>query len=268
MPTVDDRSVDVVFSGQNIEHLWADDLFGFLCESARVLRPGGTLVVDSPNRLATDTLGWVHPEHTIELTADEASQLFVEAGFEIEVVRGLWNCRDQRRHDWLPLIPPAGDVRQILDRATTRAAVDDSFVWWIEARRSDRVCDPEALRSRVSELFRLHWNHRVNRAATCVGEPDSSGGWTLAPGAVGSLYRTQPFPLFAGSYEIAASHDELVVRLMRADGSEIHRGTGVIGGQVDQTHFGVTVELTTDAPLTEHVVAPRVTVDAVPSPTR
>ena len=48
---VPDGTVDLVFAGQVVEHLWADDLTGFLIHAHRVLRPGGHLVLDSPNRL-------------------------------------------------------------------------------------------------------------------------------------------------------------------------------------------------------------------------
>jgi len=50
MEDVPSDSVDLVFSGQNLEHLWVEEMVGFLCEANRVLRRGGQLVIDSFGR--------------------------------------------------------------------------------------------------------------------------------------------------------------------------------------------------------------------------
>lgn len=46
---LDDESVDVVVNFQVIEHLW--DQGQFLRECLRVLRPGGVLLISTPNRI-------------------------------------------------------------------------------------------------------------------------------------------------------------------------------------------------------------------------
>jgi len=237
MPTVDSGSVGVVFSGQNLEHLWIDDMIGFFLEANRVLRPGGVLVVDSPNRLAVEAIGWTHGEHTIEMTADEATGLLETAGFEVGVVRGLWNCRDQATGDWYELTAPPGDIADVLDRSVGRRPVDDDFVWWIEAERAGDA-DPERLRSAVESLFDRLWTQRVNRAGQRPDESDSSG----------VRYRTRGFPLFAGSYTVRSSDPDLTVRLVRPDGSELARATGEVGGELTDTEFDVVAELIQDEP--------------------
>jgi len=82
-------SVEVVVNLQVIEHLW--DQAGFLRECARVLRPGGTLLVSTPNRITfspgRDTP--LNPFHTRELAADELGELLVECGFTVDSMRGL-----------------------------------------------------------------------------------------------------------------------------------------------------------------------------------
>ncbi|TVT62898.1 class I SAM-dependent methyltransferase [Amycolatopsis rhizosphaerae] len=81
--------VDVVANFQVIEHLW--DQAGFLAECFRVLRPGGRLVVTTPNRITfspgSDTP--LNPYHTRELSASELDALLREAGFAVESLRGL-----------------------------------------------------------------------------------------------------------------------------------------------------------------------------------
>ena len=82
-------SVDVIANLQVIEHLW--DQVGFLTECARVLRPGGTLLLTTPNRI-TFSPGQdrpINPYHTRELDPAELRELLVEAGFAVEFLGGL-----------------------------------------------------------------------------------------------------------------------------------------------------------------------------------
>jgi SAM-dependent methyltransferase len=82
-------SVDAVVSLQVIEHLWEQERF--LAECRRVLRPGGRLLVSTPNRLTfspgRDTP--LNPFHTRELAPDELEGLVVTAGFTDVRVQGL-----------------------------------------------------------------------------------------------------------------------------------------------------------------------------------
>lgn len=89
MEAVGDASCDLMFSGQNMEHLWAEEVAGLLVEAARTLKPGGTLVVDSPNRGITEQITWSHPEHTIELTVPEIREMMRLAGFDITKEAGI-----------------------------------------------------------------------------------------------------------------------------------------------------------------------------------
>ncbi len=77
-------AADAVISCQVIEHLW--DLPRFLRECRRVLRPGGAIVVTTPNRL-TFSPGLargerpVNPFHVEEFDAAQVVDMLVEAGF-------------------------------------------------------------------------------------------------------------------------------------------------------------------------------------------
>jgi SAM-dependent methyltransferase len=69
-----DGSVDVVANLQVIEHLW--DQPQFVAECARVLRPGGVLMMTTPNRLTFSPGGvTLNPFHTRELDAAELAEL-------------------------------------------------------------------------------------------------------------------------------------------------------------------------------------------------
>jgi SAM-dependent methyltransferase len=93
------ESVDVVANLQVIEHLW--DQPGFLAECLRVLRPGGRLLITTPNRITfspgRDTP--LNPFHTRELSAAELTGLLVDAGFEVESLAGLRHGHHIREMD-------------------------------------------------------------------------------------------------------------------------------------------------------------------------
>jgi 2-polyprenyl-3-methyl-5-hydroxy-6-metoxy-1,4-benzoquinol methylase len=82
-------SVDVVVTLQVIEHVWNHGQF--VGECLRVLRPGGTLLVSTPNRL-TFSPGLdapVNPFHTKEFTAAELTALLTANRFASASVYGL-----------------------------------------------------------------------------------------------------------------------------------------------------------------------------------
>lgn len=69
-------SVDVVVSFETIEHLAAADQPRMLAEFARVLAPGGLLVLSSPNkRRYSDERNYRNPFHRHELYRDDLAQL-------------------------------------------------------------------------------------------------------------------------------------------------------------------------------------------------
>ncbi|MDD4867537.1 MAG: class I SAM-dependent methyltransferase [Mycobacterium sp.] len=94
-----DASMDVVVSFQVIEHLW--DQGQFLRECARVLRPAGTLMVSTPNRITfspgRDTP--INPFHTRELNAAELAALLTDAGFSPPSISGLFHGRRLQEMD-------------------------------------------------------------------------------------------------------------------------------------------------------------------------
>jgi SAM-dependent methyltransferase len=98
-----DGAVDVVVNFQVIEHLW--DQAQFVTECFRVLRPGGVLLMSTPNRITfspgRDTP--VNPFHTRELNAAELAGLLTSGGFTVESMLGVFHGRRlaelDARHD-------------------------------------------------------------------------------------------------------------------------------------------------------------------------
>jgi SAM-dependent methyltransferase len=80
-------SVDLVWSGESIEHITEEDSKLVYAEVKRVLKPDGYFCLDTPNRLMTEihigTPEWIHPEHKIEYYPEHLQRNLREAGFDI-----------------------------------------------------------------------------------------------------------------------------------------------------------------------------------------
>jgi SAM-dependent methyltransferase len=86
------HSVDAIVCLQVVEHLW--DLAGFLTDCRRVLRPGGELVITTPQRLTfSPGLGRgekpMNPFHVEEFDAEQLDVLLHMAGFDTVEMRGI-----------------------------------------------------------------------------------------------------------------------------------------------------------------------------------
>jgi SAM-dependent methyltransferase len=87
-----DASFDALFAGELIEHL--PHPLAALLDFSRVLKPGGTLILTTPNRLRLANLADrserpYSPDHLSELSYDEMVSLFAATGFEIVHRSGL-----------------------------------------------------------------------------------------------------------------------------------------------------------------------------------
>jgi SAM-dependent methyltransferase len=87
----EDESVDLVYSGQSIEHVPESAGDEVLSGAFRALRPGGYMAIDTPNgrlcRMQQDD--FIDPDHDVEYTLDQLRDKVIRAGFEIETIRGL-----------------------------------------------------------------------------------------------------------------------------------------------------------------------------------
>lgn len=92
---IESDSVDLVWSGQSIEHVTPAQGQRMCQEAYRVLRSGGRFCLDTPNghissvHAATVGNQFIHPDHKIEYTPDQLRGLLVDTGFRIAEEWGI-----------------------------------------------------------------------------------------------------------------------------------------------------------------------------------
>jgi 2-polyprenyl-3-methyl-5-hydroxy-6-metoxy-1,4-benzoquinol methylase len=200
-----DGEVDLIYAGQVLEHAWPDDIAAFFTEAHRVLRAGGTLALDSPNRRVTSALGWMHPEHTVEFTADEIAEVLRLAGFVNVRVRGMWLSYDADEHRFLPLelLEEEGEWPWPRRIADAEGRPEDSFIWWAEATRDSNPPDQEALRARVQQAYDTYRQLRFADFKHEIGRRERRGDHWLVEadqGQVGYLVYGPNAPMPPGSW--------------------------------------------------------------------
>jgi SAM-dependent methyltransferase len=112
-----DMSFDALFAGELVEHL--PDPRPAIAEFRRVLRPGGTLVLTTPNRLrlanrVDRSERPYSPDHLSELSYDEVRALLLEHGFEIRKATGL---HLELLLNWLSPMPKLDRLQRRWNRA-------------------------------------------------------------------------------------------------------------------------------------------------------
>lgn len=101
-----DKSVDVVVSFETIEHIDRPDIF--LDECARVLAPGGRLIISTPNKEVYGEVVTENPFHCSELSAEEFHGLLMPRFAGIELYSQMpasaawwsWRSLAARRSAW------------------------------------------------------------------------------------------------------------------------------------------------------------------------
>lgn len=102
---IPDRSVDLVYSGQSIEHVTEDDAKSVFAEILRVLRPNGYFCLDTPNgrltRIQQDA--FIDPDHKVEYTHPQLSKSLLDSGFAICAANGMnYAGPITQRHEFIP----------------------------------------------------------------------------------------------------------------------------------------------------------------------
>ena len=85
------HSFDLVYCGESIEHVTRDDAWRVFDQVHRVLRPGGTFALDTPNAAVTrlQQATFIDPDHDYEYTAPEMEFMLRRCGFRIQHALGL-----------------------------------------------------------------------------------------------------------------------------------------------------------------------------------
>jgi Methyltransferase domain len=85
-----DASVDLVYSGQSIEHVTPADAKQVLEEVARILRPGGHVAIDTPNAEVTrlQQAEFVDPDHKVEYRLEDLRELVEGTGLQVVDCKG------------------------------------------------------------------------------------------------------------------------------------------------------------------------------------
>lgn len=205
MSDVENDSVDLLFSGQNIEHLDVGALLDFLKESNRVLKPGGHIVIDSPNRKVTTAGRYNQPEHTLELTSDEISDLVELSGFNVTSLKGIWNCRRTRFGDLKSPVNtiPEEEIEYVRRRDAAEADADGSFIWWLEAKKTGPV--HENCEAKVEDIYLRDFPGFVRaRFEKQVGKVKHAGGTetvlSVTKKDIGFALFGPYIPIFPGKY--------------------------------------------------------------------
>jgi SAM-dependent methyltransferase len=214
MTDVESASVDLLFSGQNLEHLFYADIQGFLKEASRVVKPGGYLCVDSPNRLVTEELGYIQPQHVLEFTREDVLRLVEAAGFETVETFGIWSCeRNGRQFGDVTTI--SDDYRERAERA--RNDPDNSFIWWVVARKAaePRTDLPQVVDSLLVSRFTPFVASRFKKG---LGEVVAIEGTDtilrIGPDLHGPVFYGPYVPLQPGSYLA-----QVMVKFQSAEGA-------------------------------------------------
>lgn len=83
---------DLIWSGESIEHVTVEEAEKVLSEAYKLLKPGGILALDTPNRRATKVHSpdsYIHAEHKIEYYYEDLCKLIEKHNFKILQTKGL-----------------------------------------------------------------------------------------------------------------------------------------------------------------------------------
>lgn len=131
LSAVPSGSVDLVFSGESVEHVSRDDFERVLDEVRRVLTPAGQFCFDTPNRAITRVQypdgRLINPDHKYEYEHRELVELLARHGFDIAEAKGI---------SWCPSVRAAGrfDLMDLVEHAGVYDAVEECYLLYYRCR--------------------------------------------------------------------------------------------------------------------------------------
>ncbi len=119
-------SVDLVWSGQSMEHITEEQGRRVCSEVLRILRPGGQFCLDTPNGILTEihlagSAPFIHPEHKIEYRPAHLQQVLRDGGFTIVEALGVCEMIRTKRQGSI-------DYRDFYASSGVNTNVDDSYI--------------------------------------------------------------------------------------------------------------------------------------------
>jgi SAM-dependent methyltransferase len=163
-------SINWIYSGQNLEHLWEKDFVSFFEEASRVCKTGGLLSLDTPNVEITSRIGWNHPQHVAEFQLASVIELLELVGFDVREAHGIYHV------DFTSIEPERlffgyeDNRKERKSLRNARSKPDESFIFWVNAVKTDRKISPKFF-LRAHEIFEEAFSRRLLRM--------QDGAWRL-----------------------------------------------------------------------------------------
>jgi SAM-dependent methyltransferase len=157
-----DESIDLIVSFETIEHLKSPERF--INECARVLAPGGMVIVSTPNRLVYSRNGYRNPFHHIEFSEQEFVDLFLArfrntclyTQFPRSVAWWSWRALTAEESPWLRI--KGFWTLSCLLCPSIRSCVDRS----LRASADQVILAREPIWSSLFNPYQVRKQHKVN----------------------------------------------------------------------------------------------------------